>query len=125
MSYKFSRWTLIFKNFCIALLCVAIIVSLATIFDEAQPKHGTFASTEDIQAFLAEELGGDFANEDLSWLLDSKVKAKDEDLGYEYHRYSGTDSLGIWTVVEIWIIDGEVKYFYERDDVIKSLLPNL
>jgi hypothetical protein len=125
MGYKFAKWMIAFKNFCIALVCIAIIVTLVIVFDKAQAKRGTLESPEDIKAFLAEELGGDFANEELGWLQDAKLTAMDEDLDYEFQRFSGNDSMGIWTVVEIWVIDGEVQYFYEREEVIDSLLSSL
>ena len=125
MSYKFAKWSITFKNCCIALLCIAITLSLVTVFHKAQPKRWAFGSVQETRAFLAKELGGEFATIDLSWLMLEHVASMDEDLDYEYQRFAGEDSMGIWTDVEVWIIDGEVHYFYEREEVIKSFLSDL
>jgi hypothetical protein len=125
MGYKLAKWMIAFKNFCVALVCIAIIVTLVTVFDKAQAKRGSLESPEDIKDFLAEELGGDFSTKELAWLQDIQYTARDEKVDYEIQRFSGNDSMGIWTIVEIWIIDGEVQYFYEREEVIDSLLSSL
>ena len=125
MTYKTARISIIVRNFCIALLCISLVGVMVFVSIKSQPRRGFLQNPEEIRNFLAEELGGDFAEKPHDWLMDFRFTSRDETIDYEIHRYSGRDSLGIRVRVEIWVINGEVQYYYERDDVLDTLISSL